>query len=143
MIKITRQALLRCSAEQLYLLINDIEAYPNYMDGCVGARIIQQDAQTMDAELQLAKAGLNYRMTTRNQLVFPESVTMTLIDGPLSNFHGGWHIQALQDTACKVTVDLQFTINNRALAIASKLLFQPLADNLVNAVTTRAKQLYG
>jgi ribosome-associated toxin RatA of RatAB toxin-antitoxin module len=39
MSEIRRSALLPYSADVIYLLINDIEAYPQYMDGCVGAQI--------------------------------------------------------------------------------------------------------
>ena len=37
---IRRSALLPYSAERVYALINDVEAYPQYMDGCVGAEIL-------------------------------------------------------------------------------------------------------
>lgn len=38
--RVERSALVAYSAQQMFDLVNDIEAYPQYMDGCVGARVL-------------------------------------------------------------------------------------------------------
>ena len=40
MTRIDRSALVQFSAEQMYELVNDIENYPQFMQGCTAARII-------------------------------------------------------------------------------------------------------
>ena len=62
---IRRSALLPYSAERVYALINDVEAYPEYMDGCVGAQVLYVDGETMEARLDLARAGIRMSFTTR------------------------------------------------------------------------------
>lgn len=140
---ISRSALLPYAAEQIYQLINDVSAYPKYMEGCVGAKILFRDEQVMEARLDLAKAGLKYSLTTRNHLLPPTSVVMELVDGPFNTFSGEWTLTALSESACKVTLQLSFSLDSKALAVAAKALFNPMADNLVNALVKEARQLYG
>ena len=140
---IQRSALLPFSAQQMYQLINDIEAYPQYLDGCVGAEMISQSAEHMEARLDLAKAGLKYSFTTRNRLTPCESIVMELVDGPFNHFQGEWRITALNDEASKINLDLAFELKGKVLTLAAKKLFEPVANNLVDAVAKRAKQLYG
>ena len=141
--EIQRSALLSYSAEHLYQLINDVEAYPQYMEGCVGAQIISQSESHMEARLDLAKAGLKHSFTTRNQLTLNSRVVMELVDGPFSSFRGEWAIQPLSDDACKITLQLAFEMKSKLLSVAAKKLFEPMADNLVNAVVNRAKNTHG
>ncbi|MFA7555337.1 MAG: type II toxin-antitoxin system RatA family toxin [Spongiibacteraceae bacterium] len=142
MAEISRSALLPYPAERVYELINDVAAYPQYMDGCVGAQVLQQGSDFMEARLDLAKAGLKYSLTTRNRLQAPSSVEMVLVNGPFESFNGLWTIQPLGETACKVSLVLRFTMASKVLGAAAKLLFNPMADNLVDALVQRAHHLY-
>ena len=140
--EISRSALLPYSAETIFALINEVSAYPQYMEGCVGAEILFRDDSFMEARLDLAKSGLKYSFTTRNRLLAPTSVVMELVNGPFKSFAGEWAISPLSEAACKVTLQLAFTLESKALALAAKALFNPMADNLVDAVVKRAHQLH-
>ena len=43
MTAIHRSALLPHSARQLFELVNDVESYPQYMDGCVAASVLRHE----------------------------------------------------------------------------------------------------
>ena len=139
---INRSALLPYSAEQMYALINDVAAYPQFIDGCVGAEVFYQDEGTMDARLDLTKAGLKYSFSTRDTLTPPLKIALALIDGPFSDFQGEWVIDPLSDTACKVSFSMKFSMAGIVGSLAAKTLFSSLADNLVDSLVTRAHQLY-
>ncbi len=143
MTSISRSALLPYPSPVVYELINDVAAYPEFMQGCIGAEVLQRTEQLMEARLDLSKAGLSQSFITRNHLFPVERVELELLDGPFANFSGQWQLLALSDTACKVTLDLQFTLESRVLGAAARVLFNPMADNLVDAIVRRAKQLYG
>lgn len=140
--ELSRSALLPYPAESIYALVNDVQAYPQYMDGCVGAEVISLDADCMVARLDLAKSRFKYSFTTRNHLTPPTSVVMELVDGPFDTFAGEWRIQALNESACKVTLQLNFTLRSKTLALAAKALFNPMADSLVDSLVKRAHQVY-
>ncbi|MGI9288893.1 MAG: type II toxin-antitoxin system RatA family toxin [Pseudomonadales bacterium] len=138
MISIKHSALLPHAADTVFDLVNDIEAYPEYMDGCVGAEVLQRDAQVVVARLDLSKAGVKHSFTTRNVLARPEQIQMELVEGPFSRFSGLWQFQILSEKACKVSLDLQFAVRNRVAARAAGRLFRIVGDNLVEAVCQRA-----
>lgn len=142
MTEIIRSALLPYPAQDMYVLINDVSAYPQFMRGCVGAEVIVSGEEMMEARLDLAAGRLKYSFTTHNQLYPPHKVEMTLVDGPFESFHGLWTVQTLSEEACKVTLDLQFTLSSRVLGVAAKKLFSPIANDLVDALVKRAHHLY-
>lgn len=142
MTEISRSALLPYSAEKVYALINDVESYPEFMEGCAGAEVLARDEQSMEARLDLSRRGISYSIITRNTLQPPHSVIMHLVQGPFRSFKGEWQVTALSETACKVSLHMAFSLDNKALALAARALFNPMADNLVDAVVKRANKLY-
>lgn len=141
--EIRRSALLPYSAGAVYQLINDIEAYPHFMEGCVGAEVLNQQGDVVEARLDLSKAGIQLSFVTRNELIAGERVALSLVDGPFETLQGEWHVKALSDAACKVSLELRFALRSRLVGAATRTLFNSVANNLVDAVSTRAKDLYG
>jgi ribosome-associated toxin RatA of RatAB toxin-antitoxin module len=97
----------------------------------------------MVAELALEKRGINMRFTTANVLDAPKSIVMSLQDGPFDTFEGRWFFQRLNDNACKVILDLQFTLSGRIVDVAIRKLFDSVSNNMVDAMVKRAKDVYG
>lgn len=140
---IQRSALLPYEARQMYALVNDIAAYPQFMEGCVGAEVLNDDGQVMLARLDLAKAGIRQSFTTRNEQRPVSGIIMRLHDGPFDEFSGEWLFESLGASACKVSLDLQFKLSGKVASSAVKRLFQSVSGNLVDALCKRANQLYG
>lgn len=140
---VNRTALVTYSAQQMFDLVNDIEAYPQYMDGCVSATILQRHDDWLEARLDLSKAGVRQSFVTRNQLQAPSTMTMTLVEGPFSYLRGCWRFTALADTACKVSFELEFELQNKLLGMAIGKLFEAVASKQVDALCARAKHIYG
>jgi ribosome-associated toxin RatA of RatAB toxin-antitoxin module len=139
---VNRSALVSYSAQQMFDLVNDIEAYPQYMDGCVGAKILKRDGDWLEARLELSKAGVSQSFITRNHLQAPLSMSMTLVDGPFKHLQGGWRFTALAENACKVSFDLEFELQNKLLGMAVGKLFESVASKQVDALCARAIQIY-
>lgn len=140
---VNRSALVHYSAQQMFDLVNDIEAYPQYMDGCVGAKILAREGDWLEARLELSKAGVRQSFVTRNQLQPPNSMSMTLVEGPFSYLQGCWRFTALNETACKVSFELEFELQSKLLGMAIGKLFEAVASKQVDALCARAKQIYG
>lgn len=139
MVLIERSALLMQSAEHMFDLINDVEAYPEFMRGCEKAIIIERSETIMVAQLSVRKAGLRQSFTTRNELSRPESISMTLVEGPFSRFAGQWQITPLSEQASKVALQLDFDISSGLASKALEQLFKSVADDLVGAMSARAE----
>jgi ribosome-associated toxin RatA of RatAB toxin-antitoxin module len=140
---IARSALLPYNAAALYDLVNDVGSYPQFMDGCVGAIVIAQGDDFMEARLDLARGGIRQSFTTRNTLYPKTRIDLQLVDGPFERFGGAWQFVALGEQACKVSLDLSFTMSGTVANAATGKLFEAVANNLVEAVSRRARQHYG
>jgi ribosome-associated toxin RatA of RatAB toxin-antitoxin module len=139
---IQRSALLPYTAEQVYHLVDDIEAYPQFMDGCVGATILSRSEDLVEARLDLARAGISQSFSTRNSLHAPHRIELELLEGPFDSFSGHWHFRALGDAACKVSLDLEFSLSNSVLGLAASKLFDSVTSQLVDGIAGRARELY-
>ena len=68
---------------------------------------------------------------------------LQLVDGPFKSLQGYWRFEALDDTACKVSLDLKFEFPNRLLALAVGPVFSSIANGLVESFRRRAEEIYG
>ncbi|MBW5407153.1 type II toxin-antitoxin system RatA family toxin [Morganella morganii] len=140
--QISRSALVPFSVEQMYNLVNDVRAYPEFLPGCVGSRIISHDRDEMTASVDVSKAGISKTFVTRNQLTSNEHIRMQLVEGPFRKLMGGWSFIPLSQDACKVELNLDFEFTNKLVELAFGRIFKELAGNMVMAFTKRAKEVY-
>ncbi|NRA61371.1 MAG: SRPBCC family protein [Psychrobium sp.] len=143
MAQVNRSALVMFSAAQMYDLINDVSAYPQFLPGCVGSDIVSFDGDVMVASVDVAKAGISKKFTTSNTLKLNERIDMALVDGPFKSLQGGWQFLVLDDNACKVSLSLEFEFSNKLVEMAFGKVFKELVGNMVGAFTQRAKVVYG
>ena len=140
---IERSALLPHAVEQVFDLVADIERYPEFLEGCVGAEIHERGDETVTATLKLSRAGISHGFTTRNTMQRPERIELTLVDGPFDAFSGQWVFRALGDAACKTSLQLHFELASGLAGVAAGKLFDRVALDLVDAVVRRANQQLG
>lgn len=141
--KISRSALLPYSSQAVFDLVNDIEAYPEFLPWCGGAEIKESSEKEMVASVLISKAGIKQVFTTRNTLTEPERIDMTLVDGPFKALTGTWLFKVLDEDACKISLDIEFEISNSLLNAAIGAIFEQIASTLVQSFCDRAKQVYG
>lgn len=139
MIEIHRNALVLAPAEHLYSLINDIESYPQFLDGVSDAMVLESSDTHMLGKLVISKGGIEKTLVTRNQLTHPSSIEMILEEGPLDYLKGIWSIKALGDAGCKVSLDLHFKAGKSLKGMAFGVMFKKIADQLVASFVSRAQ----
>ncbi len=140
--QVSRSALVSFSAEQMFDLVNDVAKYPDFLPGCSGSRVLESTSSTMVASVDVSKAGISKTFTTSNTLIAGEAIIMNLVDGPFKTLTGGWYFTALDEQACKVELKLEFEFSSKMIELAFGKIFSELTNNMVNAFTKRAKQVY-
>ena len=130
--EIVRSALVEHSAARMFALVNDIAAYPRRFDWCRAADVLEQVGDRVVARLELGIGGFHTWFTTENTLVPPHHIDMALRDGPFKRLLGRWQFHALDESACKVSLKLDFEPQNRLLGPALALGMQGLADRMVD-----------
>lgn len=139
---IERKALVNFSAQQMFDLVNDIEAYPSYMAGCHGAQVLERGDDWLIARLDLAKSGLHHSFTTRNTLHRPSRMSMELVNGPFKKFRGTWEFHALGESSCEVKFHLEYEFSNFLVGMAAGPVLHKLAGEQVDSVCQRARTVY-
>lgn len=143
MAQVSRSALVMYSAQEMFQLVNDVKAYPEFLPGCSETKVLAEDEQTMRASVKVSKAGITQTFITENELVANHSIMMQLIEGPFKHLHGGWTFTALDEQACKVSLDLEFEFSSKLIELAFGRIFHELVGSMVKSFTDRAKAIYG
>lgn len=138
---IRRQALVAQPPERLFALVNDVERYPEMFPWCRAVDVLERGENTLTARLHVRASGVEFSFATRNTLMPPHRMRMTMIEGPLRSLEGDWRFESYGDGGSRIDLHLEFEPKSRLLGIATTFAFQRLADRLVDDFTAKAAQL--
>lgn len=140
--RIERSALVMHPALKMYELVNTVEHYPEFLPWCADSTVIKRSETTMEAQLIIKRAAVSTSFITQNHMVPGERIEIALKEGPFRSLNGCWTFQALTEEACKVTLNIQFEIENPLLKSTLGKVFEQIATTMVEAFCNRADQLY-
>ena len=140
---ISRQALVRYTAAQMFGLVEDIESYPKFLPWCRVARIVEREEGMVKAHLTLAKGAIEKSFTTINRSVPHGRIDISLVEGPFHSLEGVWLFEDFGPQGSKVSLDLRFEFLNPLLRFTLGPVFHQIANTLVDAFVHRARQIYG
>ena len=140
---IEREAQVPYTPAQMYALVNDVEAYSQFLPWCHAAEVTEKTDTMMVATIEVAVAGFNKGFTTRNILTPNERIEMNHVDGPFKSLLGVWEFKPLAQGGSQIHLRLEFEVANGIKFAFFGMLFNKAADRLVDAFVERAKVLYG
>jgi len=126
----------------MYALVEDIEAYPQFLPWCAAAEVHERQPGRTRATLAIGVAGLRHNFTTLNENRPGEAIEMRLVEGPFRRFAGEWRFVPLGPHACRIEFTLQYEFSSRSLRILLSPLFDGIADSMVDAFVRRAAQVH-
>ena len=135
------------SPEQMYDLVADVEAYPQFLPWCAAARIRsrtpQGAAEVMEADLVISFKVFRERFGSRVGL-YPETkhIDTEYLDGPFKYMKSTWDFADV-DGGVEVKFFVDFEFKNIILQKAIGLVFYEAMNRIVAAFEARAKALYG
>lgn len=143
MTAVRRSALVPYSAHEMFALVADIPSYPKFLPWCGGARILSADEDEAVASIDIAYGAVHKTFTTRNRMQKDKMLEITLVEGPFSHLHGHWRFEALDERASRISMDIDFEVSNRMLALVINPVFTAIANQLVDSFVRRAREVYG
>lgn len=143
MTTINKSALVPYQPKDMFELVDDISAYPEFLPWCKSTTIISRDADEVKASIEIAHAGLQKSFTTHNRNMRNKMIEMRLLEGPFKHLEGFWRFDELGKDGCKVSLDLEFEFSNKLVGMAFGPVFSQIANSLVDAFCARAKDVYG
>lgn len=141
--KVSRSALLPYSAIQMYGVVADVGAYPEFLNWCEGAEIVSAKDNELIAKLKISYKKLRFQFTTSNLNTPGESIELKLVDGPFSNLHGIWVFKSLGQGASKVSIEMDFNLDTKLVPGVIGKVFEKIVSSQLDAFQLRAQQLYG
>ena len=141
--KINRSEHVPYSPSQMFDLVNDIEAYPKFLEWCATAKVENRFDRGLEATIGIGFKGVNKSFTTRNRLDRPHRIDMELLDGPFSHLEGAWIFSGTTGVGSEVRLALNFQVTRSPFSRVFALLFEDLVRSQIKAFSARAKELYG
>jgi len=140
---INKSALVPYTPVQMFELVDDVEAYVEFLPWCSGSSVIKRTEIDVTASLEISHSGFQKAFTTRNVYGEEQTINMYLVEGPFKKLEGIWQFQPLGEQGCKIMLDLEFEFSNRLISMSFGPLFGQMAGSLVDAFTQRANHVYG
>lgn len=142
-VHIERSALMPYSANKMFILVNDVLRYPEFLPWCSKTEIISSSDTEMVARLNITKGPIKQYLVTKNAIVADKSIAIHLQEGPFKHLKGLWIFEELDDNACKISLTMDFDYSSVIIKAALGPLFNKAATTMVDIFCQRAKAIYG
>lgn len=139
---IEKSALVTHTAEQMFLLVDDIDAYATFLPWCSLSEVIERSAREVKGHLEISYGQLNKSFVTRNINTPYSQIEMQLVEGPFKHLKGLWLFTPLGSDGCKVELNMEFEFSSKLLDMTVGPVFGKLVGSLIDAFTERAKKIY-
>jgi ribosome-associated toxin RatA of RatAB toxin-antitoxin module len=137
--EVKRTALVSQPPAVLFALINDIDAYPQFLPWCTHARVLERSDAHILATIGVRQGALSGEFTTRNTLEPERAITMHLVRGPFSALEGRWQLTPIEPGGCRVDFTVKFAFRNRLTAMLLEPIFAQTIGSLVDAFVQRVR----
>jgi len=135
--RISRSAIVECSAGNFYALVEAIERYPEFLPWCAAAEVRERTPGRTVAKLTLAVKGVKQSFTTENTNLPGKAIDMRLVEGPFKSFAAAWRFTPLGAGGCKAEYSMEYEFSGRVVAAILEPVFRRIADSTVAAFTKR------
>lgn len=143
MAQVNKSALVPFSAEQMYKLVDNVNAYKEFLPWCGASEEISREGNVVVGSVTIKKGAVNKTFTTENILDKNEQIEIKLVDGPFKQLNGYWKFKELKPGACKVSLELDYEFSSKLLSMVVGPVFNQVANTLVDSFVKQAKVVYG
>jgi ribosome-associated toxin RatA of RatAB toxin-antitoxin module len=140
---VKKSALILYSAAEMYALVSDIEAYPQFLPWCRSTQILSRSEDEVRAVIEMVKGRVHKSFSTINRMQHHKMIDIRLLEGPFRRLEGYWRFDPLRADASKVSLDMEFEFASPLVRMAVEPVFKQIANSLVDAFCKRAVDRYG
>jgi coenzyme Q-binding protein COQ10 len=136
------------SARQMFDLVADVEAYPQFLPMCE-TLAVRQRREKGGKTLLVAVMGVGYKAVraefTSQVLLDPENLAIDVqyLDGPFRRLDNRWRFIASGDHACEVDFFIEYEFSSRVLGALMGAMFDRAFRRFTAAFEERAGVVYG
>jgi ribosome-associated toxin RatA of RatAB toxin-antitoxin module len=140
---VDRSAIVTATPAQMFALVDDVPRYPEFLPGCIAARLESASANERVAALEIVRGGVHLEFTTRNTVSPPGQILMELVRGPFTRLVGRWRFEPIGAQGSRVGFHVEFEFKSRLMGIALNPVFESVCDKIVDSFVVRAREVYG
>ena len=137
--ELKRSVLVPYSVESMFDLIEQAEAYPQFLPWCTGARILERSDEWVAARIEFAYLKFRFGFQTRNPKRRPEWLQVQLVEGPFRHFQGDWHLTPLGSHGCRINFELSYEISDGFFDRISVPAVEFVSRSMMDAFVKRAE----
>jgi ribosome-associated toxin RatA of RatAB toxin-antitoxin module len=141
--EIRRNALVTFSPEQMFDLVIDVERYPEFLPWVASAELHQKSEHDLLASMEMQRAGVRERFTTRNEFDRPDYMSLRLVRGPFRLLEGRWSFVPIADAGTRIDLAMRFEFASPVVSLLFGKAFEQSCNTLIDAFITRARALHG
>jgi ribosome-associated toxin RatA of RatAB toxin-antitoxin module len=141
--EIRRNALVTFSPEQMFDLVIDVERYPQFLPWVASAELHEKSGRDLLASMEMQRAGVRERFTTRNEFDRPAYMSMRLVRGPFRLLEGLWTFAPIGEAGTRIELAMRFEFASPVVSLLFGKAFEQSCNTLIDAFITRAKALHG
>ena len=127
--------------EQLFELVADVGAYPQFLPWCQGAKVLNQTPEEMEADLSIGFGFLTETFTSKVFLLFPTRIDVRYTKGPFRHLETQWRFHP-NARGCLVEFWIDFEFKHPLFRHMMELVFEEAAKRMMTAFERRARELY-
>ena len=139
---IHQQRTLPYTPEQMFDLVADVKAYPEFLPWVIATRIKSDSETEMVADMVVGFKAIREKFTSRVEKKRPESINVHYIDGPLSDLDNDWAFMPVEG-GCEIDFRVDFTFKNKIFEALAGAYFDRAFRRMMTAFEERAHALYG
>jgi coenzyme Q-binding protein COQ10 len=138
----------RHKAPQMFDLVADVEAYPDFLPLCTGLRIRRRIAsgegiETVVAEMEVGYKAIRETFTSRVTLDRPRlRIMVEYVDGPFSHLENRWTFSDTE-SGSDVGFSINYEFRSRTLGLLMGAMFDSAFRKFAEAFERRADGIYG
>ena len=127
----------------MYALVNNIEAYPDFLSWCKTAQVTNKSETHLQATIAVEVGKIKQSFSTGNTMQPGRSINMQLVEGPFRFLSGCWQFEPQANQSCQIRLVIEFEFKNKLLKLALSHTFNHIMESMVDAFTRRAVEIYG
>jgi CRP/FNR family cyclic AMP-dependent transcriptional regulator len=128
------------SAESMFDLIEQAEAYPEFLPWCTRATILERSDDWVAARIDFSYLHVRFGFQTRNPKRRPQWLQVRLVEGPFRRFLADWHLTPLGTQGCKIDFDLSYEISDGILDKVAVRAVDLVSRSMLDAFVRRAEE---
>ena len=132
---------IKCEIGKLFYILNDINKYPHFFEGCSFGKKTTISKHNYYGTLEINFMDKIIQLKTKNKVLDNKLIYFDLVDGPFKSLNGFWSLTDISEKVTLAVFNLDYELKNIFIDKASKLISKPLIDSLVNNFKLKVENL--